>query len=273
MKITVAIPTYNRPDYIKKCAASLYQVDGINDCNIRIYDDCSTEINDQFLREQFPEASDIVVREINLKADRNMAQMYRDFLDTGDELFFGADSDTIFRPDILHTIDKLVGKTDGVLSLYNSSLHESISMINIADEPCLLKRHIGAAGTVFTRKVIAEIVENVDMGRLYDWRWSEYLRQKGRRLIVTNASYVQHIGLDGENNSLELYDFGVNFEPVTDVNKDILLDMLTNVFDRMIYQREATAEALRSTEFKIGYCFTHPLSAMKLMLAKVTNRK
>ena len=273
MKITVAIPTYNRPEYIKKCAKSLYQVDGISECNIRIYDDCSTEISGRFLREQFPGAVDIVVRETNLKADRNMAQMYRDFLETGDEIFIGADSDTIFRPDILHMVNELIGETDGVLSLYNSVLHKAISELNIENVPCLVKNHIGAAGTVFAREVIVEVVENIESGELYDWRWSEYLQQQGRRLIVTKESYIQHIGLDGENNNVELFDFGENFDPVTDVNKDILIDLLTNVFDRLIHQRKVTAEALRSIEYKIGYFFTHPLSATKLILGKIMNRK
>ena len=84
---------------------------------------------------------DIVVRETNLKADRNMAQMYRDFLETGDEIFIGADSDTIFRPDILHMVNELIGETDGVLSLYNSVLHKAISELNIENVPCLVKSY------------------------------------------------------------------------------------------------------------------------------------
>ena len=272
MKITVAIPTYNRPELIKKCASSLYQVNGINDCNVRIYDDCSTEIDELFLRDQFPNASNIVVRKANLKADRNMAQMYRDFFDTGDDLFIGADSDMIFRPDFLNIVLKLIEKTDGVLSLYNSSLHKAISELKAGDEDCVIKRHIGAAGVVFTRKIIEDIIENVQIGGTYDWRWAEFLQQQGRRLIVTKKSYVQHIGIDGENNNLEVYDFGENFNPITEINKDILIDLLNNVFDRMIYQREATARALRSTEYKIGYCFTHPLSALRLMMVKILNR-
>ena len=41
--ITIGITTYNRLDVLKKMAKSLYKSDLLGQCNIRVYDDASSE--------------------------------------------------------------------------------------------------------------------------------------------------------------------------------------------------------------------------------------
>lgn len=217
MKLMIGITTYNRVDVIKQMASSLYSIEGIEDCNVRVYDDCSDEYDVSYLESIFPTAT-IVRQEKNLKSHGNIKCMYEDFLGHGDDYLLTADSDLIFRPDVLHIIKALMPDTDGVLSLYNSNKHKVISNLSVNNIDLVEKHDIGSAGTVFTRKRVTEIVENIKIARGFDWAWSKYFVKNNVRLLVTDNSYAQHIGLLGLNNNGVNIDYGRNFIPVGEVN-------------------------------------------------------
>lgn len=125
MQITLAVATYNRLSYVKKMLKSLEHSVDVNTINVRIYDDCSTDYGIDELLALAPYAS-VSRNAKNLKADLNMWAIYQDFLTTGDDVLVNADSDLIFRPDWLTMILTYLPKTDGILSLYNSSNHLSV---------------------------------------------------------------------------------------------------------------------------------------------------
>ena len=66
-----------------------------------------------------------------------------------------------------------------------------------------------------TKKILSELPPS----NTYDWDWSDYLVKSGIRLLVTERSYVQHIGIVGFNGgnyfggetSGSLCDYGINF--------------------------------------------------------------
>jgi len=58
-------------------ANSLYSINGIQDCNIYVYDDCSTEFDISFLESVFPTAT-IIRHDKNIRADANLKFMYKD---------------------------------------------------------------------------------------------------------------------------------------------------------------------------------------------------
>ena len=231
--ITVGVATFNRINYIKKMAESLQVSVDCKKLHIRVYDDNSSEINQHDLWKILPFATEIVVRESNLKADMNMYRMYKDFLNTDDYIFFNADSDLIFRPDWLAMVKKYLPQTDGVLSLYHSNKHDFIQPpVNGLG----FKNSLGAAGVVMTREIVDIIINDIPKENVkgFDWQWSSILQKKGIRLACLENSYVQHIGIQGQNNKGMLHDFdyGLNFLPVNEVNQQVVMEFI----DEMIVE-------------------------------------
>lgn len=236
MKFCIGITTYNRLDLIQRMSASLEKSNDIQSCNLRIYDDKSFEFNINDIKEVFPNANQVIIRNKNLGADRNMYQMFVDFLNTDDDYLLVADSDLIFHPDWFLFFKKHA-ELD-VLSLYNSVSHEPIGVDRSQNMEIICKRHIGAAGTIFKKHIVQKIIENVPPSRSYDWDWSNFLIKKGYNLHVSKRSYIQHIGIMGTNNDGgAIIDFGLNFSPGNSLNESYLIDFFQNALiskDRFI---------------------------------------
>lgn len=231
--ITIGITTYNRGDILGKSAASLYASDLCFPHNIRIYDDHSSEYDINYLKELFPNAASVVVRERNLKADKNIFLMYKDFLETNDEFFFNADSDLIYNPHWMHIVMSLIKNTDGVLSLFNTPNHSVAS--DMSEEFCL-KNDIGSAGALFTRERAMQIVENLGSRKRsfsVDWKFCQMFAEQGVKIYCTKKSYVQHIGFEGQNSLLKHFDFGEGFEVGNTVNGQILNDVFARYIENV----------------------------------------
>ena len=249
--LTVGIATYNRKSMLENMAKSLYLSDlSAFKVNIRIYDDCSTEFNRDFLEKIFPDAASIIVNETNLKADYNTFNMYRDFIKSGDDYFFNADSDLLFNKDWLNFIKENFNKTDGVLSVFNTTRHHPV-IEDCGDLVC--KEHIGAAGTFFSR---------------------ERVKQNNKvRIMCSKRSFVQHIGLvSGENSNLYSADYGTGFSVDSIHNGQILNDLIESMMDTMpeYIDKVKYAEGKRiegkvkdTKDFKIGKAVLKPIRMMK----------
>ena len=70
--ITFGICTYNRRQILMNSAKSLALVRGIEKVHIRIYDDCSNEYDEAFLRSLFPDAVSITRQKVNLGRIRTL---------------------------------------------------------------------------------------------------------------------------------------------------------------------------------------------------------
>ena len=217
-------------------ADSLYSSDLSFPHNIRIYDDCSTEYNKDFLRELFPAATTIKINQQNLKADKNMYQMYADFLESGDQLFFNADSDLIFKKKWLDISIDLFKETKGVLSIFNSLMHEPYKIIS--DQLCL-KKTIGAAGTLFSRERLSGFlssVKSIDNATSLDWQFSEYFEKSNIPIYCVNNSLVQHIGYSGQN-AIYYFDYGKNYEIET-INQGQIVNNTIQGYLEIIKEKE-----------------------------------
>lgn len=227
MRISVGITTFNRFEYLQRAAHSLYLSKQLDLCNIRIYDDCSTDYTVTELKQLFPDAVQIVSRSTNLGADSNMHQMFLDFLETSDEVLVIFDSDLICRPDWIPFMIQYFADTDGILSLYNSMCHRPIKQLAIKGVPFWQKEHIGAAGTILNRETVSYIVDSLQVVDGFDWAWSDLLRRQGKRLLVSEESYFQHIGLKGYNcNGFSTFDFAMRFSPIHDLNRKLLTQLV-----------------------------------------------
>lgn len=230
--ITIAVPSYNRLALLKIMAKSLYASDLSVPHQIRIYDDCSSEYDIGTIRKVFPDAAVISRGERNLRADGNMHRMYEDFLTTTDEYFFNADSDLLFCKDWLNRALEYIKDTDGILSLFNAGSHPVQEAVN---EKFCVKQHIGAAGTLFTRKRIEEIMKQFpDKTESFDWKWSRFFNENNARIFCVNNSLVQHIGYNGQNTNPFSFDYGRNFIVDSAENGQAINDIFELFLDTLI---------------------------------------
>jgi glycosyltransferase involved in cell wall biosynthesis len=231
MAVTIGVPTYNRKNILKIMSASLYRSVLDIPHNIRIYDDCSTEYGINELKKIFPTAVSIKRNEVNVRADKNIYQMFADFLLTGDDYFFNADSDLIFSRQWLNVAMELLEKTDGILSIFNANSHPASEII---DKNVCIKKTVGAAGTLISRERISELLNRFDSANYaeqgFDWLCSEYFSDRNIPVYCVNNSLVQHIGYEGQNANL-FFDVGKNYKVESVEDGQAINDILEKYVD------------------------------------------
>ncbi len=265
--VTVGIATYNRKSILTKMAASFYlsNLSGA-EVHVRVYDDCSSEFDGEFLKTLFPGAA-VRVNKVNLKADLNTFGMYEDFLTTGDDYFFNADSDLIFRKDWLSFCLDHIEETQGVMSIFNTKNHPAVA--DSGNPEFVLKEHIGAAGTFFKRERVKEIVGSLSDSdrKMIDWSFSKYFTENGLKIFCSRESYVQHIGLAGQNSSLTAIDYADGFTVDSIENGQILNDLLHDFTENLPVKFKAAVTG--SVYYKAGRVILAPFTLAKKMAKKL----
>ncbi len=254
MRITLAIPTYNRKEIVEITSLSFKE---LSDINIRIYDDRSSEYDLSFLKKVFPTAKEIILRNQNLKADKNMYTIYTDFLNTNDDILIQLDSDMLIGKDfflMVSEISKNILKEEAVYSLYNSNSHEFIeeNVFKIINKEIFkLKEHIGGACVIFSKKTLEKIIKNIKIKNNdfsnYDYKWSKYLRENNIPIYVSQKSYVQHIGVGGQNNtSIKNIDIGYDFVGTLDITQ---VNYLLKYYEKLFEQQKNYIENMNFIEY------------------------
>ncbi len=254
MRITLAIPTYNRKEIVEITSLSFKE---LSDINIRIYDDRSSEYDLSFLKKVFPTAKEIILRNQNLKADKNMYTIYTDFLNTNDDILIQLDSDMLIGKDfflMVSEISKNILKEEAVYSLYNSNSHEFIeeNVFKIINKEIFkLKEHIGGACVIFSKKTLEKIIKNIKIKNNdfsnYDYKWSKYLRENNIPIYVSQKSYVQHIGVGGQNNtSIKNIDIGYDFVGTLNITQ---VNYLLKYYEKLFEQQKNYIENMNFIEY------------------------
>ncbi len=233
MKLTIGICTYNRKNIIEYTSKSLKEINNIECANVKIYDDSSVEYDINYLKKLYPMAKKINRTQENLGADYNTQKMYEDFLKSEDEYLFNADSDLIFNKDILTIIEKNINilkkaNKPVVFSVFNTSKHKTIKDF---DENLCIKHSVGAAGVVFSKEVIKMFVNKIPQKYSVqipsiDHCFCDILRKNKYDIFCTKKSYVQHIGLIGQNSSGINVDWGKDFTSDTLTNANAIIEVL-----------------------------------------------
>jgi hypothetical protein len=245
LRLTLAIATYNRKHLLEKMITSLYLSDIGDNVHIRIYDDASTDFDEDYLKRAFPGSKTIIRNPVNIGPSRNMHRIFTDFIVLDDDILILTDSDLIFNREWLAIVERIINHTDGMMSLYNSVLHTRIlGKLQIDNVNMLNKKTIGGAGAVFKKNIIKKILTDLPASNTFDWDWSDYLVKSGVRLLVTERSYVQHIGIVGFNSgnyfggelSGSLCDYGVNFIGGNEYNEKIQGEFFNELLQ--IYTKE-----------------------------------
>jgi hypothetical protein len=216
----VSIPVYNRKKYLEIVAKSLYACSNIDKVTINIFNDCSDEFDDNYLKRLFNKPNTkIINRQKRLKADGNTYQTMLDFLATDNEVLFICDSDLLLRPDAIDYIFNNFWRTDGFLGLYNSELHRDIYF----DGEFVYKENVGFAGICISKSLLKKFVLKQKEGsRSMDFKLSTFLINNAVRLMVPQKCYVQHIGFDGQNCDASSVEFSTNFMPLSEFNKEVI---------------------------------------------------
>jgi glycosyltransferase involved in cell wall biosynthesis len=220
MKIMIVVPTYNRKHHIETLSRSLSECRGIENADVRIYDDASTDFDETYLKEKFASVSKQIFRR-NVRSrqtSHNYFQMMSDFLKSDNDVVFLCDSDLLLRPDALDFIKENFKFTDGFVTLYNSDVHYTIKHGKIFD----LKLDAGHAAMVMNKKCAAMFVDinNPEMG---DFRLSETLIKNNVRILAAKNSLAQHIGISGGKHSgAQHIDYSTSFTPLSEHNKEVI---------------------------------------------------
>lgn len=209
--LAIGIPVCNRRQLVEFNAFSVSRlvVPENLDLRILVIDDCSTEFGTDLLSSIYPEGTRILRRETpSGGADYAAADLLGHLVRERTDTVMILDSDCILRSDALITIVRSFSLTDGLLSLFNTDNHPAYQEVG----GFVLKNSIGAAGTVWSGELAQDILANVLVGRRWDWRVGEYLRERGTRLFCLKNSALQHLGFSsGENSNLVQGDFGSGF--------------------------------------------------------------
>ena len=231
MRIMIGITSYNRGETLARMVSSLLashlEIDGV-EYAIRVFDDCSKEYSEHDIRALFPTGIDYYRHPSNHGADYNIGYMYRSFLESDDDILFNCDSDLIFDMDWLNVLLEYLPRTDGLLSLFNSSTH---SVKEYLGELCI-KDSVGSAGTIMTREIVKIICDSIDEKESYnslDYNWCNLLKKRGKKIYCTSRSYVQHIGFEGYNSANGRMDIGEGFKVNNTINGQILGDVLHDI--------------------------------------------
>jgi glycosyltransferase involved in cell wall biosynthesis len=250
----IAIPVYNRKKYLEIMLKSLKECDCLDKTSIKVFNDCSTEFDEFYLKKAFKDLNAyIVTRSKNLRADRNNYQVILDFLKTNNDVLFICDSDLMLRPDTIKYIYSTFKKTDGFLSVYNSDLHRDIYF----DGEYVYKQDVGFAGMCVSKSLLKNFVlKQKNAPRSMDFKLSSFLVKRDVRLLVVKNSYVQHIGIEGQNCSEKSVDFSSSFVPLSDFNKKIINEITPIVIKR---QSEMIKYLLFIDRYKrCGFMFHQP---------------
>jgi glycosyltransferase involved in cell wall biosynthesis len=244
MKLMIAIPVYNRREYLEITEKSLYECSNINKAAVKVFNDCSSEFDNNYLKKLFNKPNaEIINREKNLRADRNTYQIMLDFLNTDNDVLFICDADLLLRPDTIDYIFNSFKRTDGFLGLYNSELHRDIYF----DGEFVYKENVGFAGICISRSILQQFITNQkERPRSMDFKLSAFLIKSNVRLMIPRNCYVQHIGFDGQNSGLSSVEFSTNFIPSSDFNKTIINKMMPIVL-------KMQAEMIKHLLFKDKY--------------------
>ncbi|WP_136660819.1 glycosyltransferase family A protein [Nitratireductor sp. XY-223] len=205
----IAIPTYNRRAEVEACLDCLASVEGLDDWRVIIRDDCSTDYDIADLLKDRPFSATVLRSKSNGGCDRNTVLLLRACLAQNAGRVLLLDSDMIVSRDILRFADRVFANTDGVLSLYNSVLHDEGQIV---DDDLVLKDSIGGAATLWDASVLGHMLEGLDGTRYWDWQFCDRARERNIRIFVVRKSRAQHIGIEGSHSVwFGQLDYGVGF--------------------------------------------------------------
>lgn len=176
-KISILIPAYNVENYIEKCLLSLFDNKLINECEIIIINDCSTDNTLYVIEKLKNENNNLSISIINHTVNKGIGSTRKELLETATgKYIIYCDSDDWVEPDYL---EKLYNKAEAC----NAEI--TGCNINIFNGTKILKRNIPFAENGYRCILLW------GKGNLPSWL---YLKLINREFIISNnISFVEDI--------------------------------------------------------------------------------
>jgi hypothetical protein len=198
-RIAIAIPTYNRAEYVKLCAAALNNTRQLGNADIWVFDDGSEMYGPATLMRWFRvPAERVVVSSERLHADARAFSVLQWFSQSQYDWLITLDSDLIVKPSWLQELRVLFPKSRGAMTAFHSK-NPSHQSGECHDGLCSMGS-LGNAGMVWTKSVAVQVVAHLQTKfktSRFDYGWSEYLDSAGIPLLAVQHSLVAHVGMHG----------------------------------------------------------------------------
>ncbi len=207
-RVGIVMPIYNRPNYLRKCFASL-KASSLRDAIVILIDDASDDQEAKQLIKQFSHADAPVIR--LLRITRRDASVYFtlpdnitsafNYLDCcfSCDYFCILDSDTVMTPDWLEKLCELyeywartgtgIEASPAIVSGFNTLNHINIKK---GEGKFIYKASLGGINMLFKPSLYREVFLPVEDE--WDIRIVKKMRQKGYQMLCTDPSVIQHIG-------------------------------------------------------------------------------
>jgi glycosyltransferase involved in cell wall biosynthesis len=227
MKLFIAVPVYNRKEYLEITARSLYECKNIDKANVVVFNDCSDEFDEDYLSALFNRANTKIINaKENIDIDIHYYNIMQNFLESSDDVLMICDADLLLRPDTIDYVFDNFNKTDGFLGLYNSELHRDLYF----DGQFVYKEDVGFAGICIHRNVLIKFLYRQDpKARAIDFKFSDFLLDNDIRIMVAKNCLIQHIGFNGKHCNGTSVEFSTKFVPISDFNKEIINNLMPTV--------------------------------------------
>jgi hypothetical protein len=239
--LTIGVTTFNRRPLVEAAASSLAQVRGLERARVWVMDDCSSDFDAVWLQRLFPQADVVRAAEHSGGADQAMHRLFKRFEAEGSGYLLNLDADLLASRGLvdkcLQIIDGAAGAPEPCLfSVFNTASHPAIG----SDGEFVLKRTVGAAGTLWEHGLLVDVLRNVAVSRKFDWDWSAYLTGREIPIRVTRRSYVQHIGRVGQHSrSFAGMDHGLGFADYEGHNLAAFLDHMNEGLVHMLAEQNS----------------------------------
>lgn len=187
MKTALVIPIYNRPEYVRRCFASLEKLTAKPDMLVCV-DDGSTQ--------QMPDMPDIArqlkkVKQKNAGVKGALLTGITTAIDLGADLIITLDSDAIVKPDFVNRLIELHAATRLITSGFNNP-KEPFLPSKLGGWTCL-KAHANGINMCFNREQYEKHIKPALLAPKGNW---DYMASESAgRVAITTPSCVQHTGM------------------------------------------------------------------------------
>lgn len=209
-KIMIGIPVHNRMGYVRFSSRVLTQYNHIDPNDIFVFDDASTEFDENKLREWYGKDIKYFRSSKRLKADANTRRLFTYFSKSNYDILLTLDSDLILDEKWKQFVHDHIDKS-GVLSLYHSAIGHH-KTFNCNGNLCE-KKSMGNAGAVMKKGVVQKMLqENKNRVSNFDWGWVDHFKSHGIKMYVPKKSLVFHFGKRGQNNGCDTRELARGFD-------------------------------------------------------------
>lgn len=218
MKIGICITTYNRPEYLKKTLESLNRAN-LHNSYIFIVDDCSRDITTRKLILKYNH-----YRTQKTLSIRHTLQIGFDkLISEGCNILLNLDADVIVRKDFLSKLLELYKQfPDHIISGFNTLTKNEYGKVRHAIQKegkgYVTKHSIGGVNMLVSVGTYRDIVrpaliQSQRTRAQWDYLACKMSIDKGKEIIVTRPSVIQHIGISSAMGHSQNPDIAEDFVP------------------------------------------------------------